>query len=106
MRVIRELRKLEAGCVLYLPSSKLLLIYSEKEFVFFFLVERREEARDLASGMEVAEHVILTYFINNSVQGKVLYLRSFVSKTVVLQVEKLSYVIHSIPFATWNMLRI
>ena len=30
-----------------------------------------EDARDLASGVEVTEHVILTYFINNSVQGKV-----------------------------------
>jgi hypothetical protein len=42
-----------------------------KKTTFFSRGERGEVARDLASGVEVTEHVILTYFINNSVQGKV-----------------------------------
>jgi hypothetical protein len=41
-----------------------------------------EDARDLASGVEVTERVILTYFINNSVQGKSLATASYVTTTV------------------------
>jgi hypothetical protein len=53
-----------AGCILGGSRSRI-----QKHCVL--RVTGGEDARDLASGVEVTEHVILTYFINNSVQEKV-----------------------------------
>lgn len=59
------------------------------------------DARDLASGVKVSEHVIRTYFINNPVQGKVsvtpaMYVTTTIVEQFVKESHNFSFTIHSL----------